>query len=232
VLGIGVLASTYGWRDPNRRDYTVRIKLNDGADLGLKPSMRCSAQIHLGRVESALFVPIQAVFRSGGRAFVYVPQDGGYAQRQVELGRVSELNVEILSGLNEGETVLLRSPAPEEIVAKLPPPPEGASAAADEEPEDEQAIEIGQPMKPESATEGGQGETGGGREGRPDGDGRRGRPEGSDGRRRPSGNQPGAQQPAGSGNAQGGDGHRSRTGGDTTAEKPAETPAAPSGKSE
>lgn len=122
VMSIGVLAEGGGWRDPNRRDYTVRIALTDANGLGLKPSMRCKAEIHVGRVDEALHVPIQAVFRTGPLAYVYVPDGSGFSQKKVGVGRSSELYIECLSGLNEGETVLLREPQPEEIIARLEVP--------------------------------------------------------------------------------------------------------------
>src|SRR5690606_8792992 len=115
VLSIGVLAESGGWRDPNRRDYTVRVLLENGADLGLKPAMRCRANIYVDRVEDSLHVPVQAVFRNGPLAYVYVPQDGGYAQRKVAIGRASELYIEIKDGVNEGDLVLLYEPANKEI---------------------------------------------------------------------------------------------------------------------
>lgn len=115
VHGVSVLAETGGWRDPNRRDYTVRVELQADPKLGLKPSMRCKAEILLDRVTDALSVPIQAVFRQGPTAHVYVPASGGYATRNVELGRASELEVEVLAGLEEGEMVLLREPRREEL---------------------------------------------------------------------------------------------------------------------
>jgi hypothetical protein len=119
VLEIGVLAESGGWRDPNRRDYTVTVQLTDGNELGLKPSMRCKADIFVGRVEDAIHVPLQAVFREGPNAYVYVPQGSGFAQRAVDVGRTSGLQAEIVSGLNEGDVVLLREPKPQEIVARL-----------------------------------------------------------------------------------------------------------------
>jgi len=122
VLSVGVLAESGGWRDPNRRDYTVKILLKDGYDLGLKPSMRCTAEIYVGRVSDALHIPIQAVFRNGPLNYVYVPQGGGYAQKQVTVGRSSELYIEVKEGLSEGDIVLLREPATEEIVYRLPTP--------------------------------------------------------------------------------------------------------------
>jgi multidrug efflux pump subunit AcrA (membrane-fusion protein) len=80
VIEIGVLAETGGWRDPNRRDYTVTIQLSDGNELGLKPSMRCKSEIYVGRVDDVIHVPLQAVFREGPAAYVYVPRDSGFAQ--------------------------------------------------------------------------------------------------------------------------------------------------------
>ncbi len=119
VIEVGVLAESGGWRDPNRRDYSIRILLHDASGYGLKPSMRCKAEINIGEVNDALCVPIQSVFHEGPVSYVYVPQASGYEQKQVSIGRVSELNVEIISGLTEGEVVLLREPSLSEIVAKL-----------------------------------------------------------------------------------------------------------------
>ena len=120
VLSVGVLAESGGWRDPTRRDYSVRIQLADGANLGLKPSMRCKADIYVSRVDEALFIPIQAVFRKGAVAFVYVPEGSGYGERRVELGRSSELYIEITDGLEEGDVVLLRKPATDRIRSQIP----------------------------------------------------------------------------------------------------------------
>ena len=130
VFSIGVLAESGGWRDPNRRDYTVKVLLTDIGGLGLKPSMRCKAEIYVGLVEDAVYVPLQAVFREGTGAYVYVPDGGGYAQRRVSLGKASGLHVEITTGLDSGETVLLREPAVREIVARLEdePPLDGQAA--------------------------------------------------------------------------------------------------------
>jgi multidrug resistance efflux pump len=119
VTEIGVLAESGGWRDPNRRDYTVTIQLTDGNELGLKPSMRCKSEIYVGRVDDVLHVPLQAIFREGPAAYVYVPQGSGFAQHQVEIGKASGLHAEITTGLDEGDVVLLREPRPREIVARL-----------------------------------------------------------------------------------------------------------------
>lgn len=134
VLNVGVMAESGGWRDPNRRDYTVRILLKNGNDLGLKPSMRCTARIQVGRVHDALHVPIQAVFRDGAVAFAYVPQGRGFAQRAITVGRASELYAEILEGLSEGEVVLLREPGADEIVSRIEIPQD---RKRDDDPDDD-----------------------------------------------------------------------------------------------
>ncbi len=137
VISIGVLAESGGWRDPNRRDYTVKVLLTGIDGLGLKPSMRCKAEIYVGTVEDAIYVPLQAVYREGTDAFVYVPDSAGYSQRRIALGKASGLHVEITDGLDQGEIVLLREPKPREIVARLQdnPTPEGQAALGRPEPD-------------------------------------------------------------------------------------------------
>ena len=119
VTTVSVLAASGGWRDPNRREYTVKTALTADPSMGLKPAMRCKAEILLGRVEDAINVPVQAIFRQGPVAFVYVQDGAGFAQRQVELGRASELLVEVKKGVEPGSKVLLREPKAFEITSKL-----------------------------------------------------------------------------------------------------------------
>lgn len=119
VLGVGVLAESGGWRDPNRRDYTVRIAVSADLEMGLKPSMRCRAEIEIGSVQDAVHVPIQSVFRDGRLAYVWQSTAGGFEPVPVQLGRASELMIEVRGGLQEGEQVLLRSPRPEEVVRSI-----------------------------------------------------------------------------------------------------------------
>ncbi|HRQ71870.1 MAG TPA: efflux RND transporter periplasmic adaptor subunit [Phycisphaerales bacterium] len=117
VESIGVLAETGGWRDPNRREYSVRVGLDvDNAAGELKPSMRAESELTLGRVENALAVPVQAVFSDGPVRFVYVPRGSRYERTPVRVGRVSDTLAEIAAGLTEGQQVLLREPSPGEVL--------------------------------------------------------------------------------------------------------------------
>lgn len=123
VETIGVLAEqTSRWMDPNLREYTVRIALDrealsSGKGADLKPSMRCEAEITLGRVTDALTVPVQAVFNEGPVRFVHVQEANSsqFVRRPVLLGQRSDRFAEVRAGLNVGERVLARRPAPNEV---------------------------------------------------------------------------------------------------------------------
>jgi HlyD family secretion protein len=120
VTNIGILAESSGWRDPNLREYTVKLGLQAVEGVELKPSMRCEAEIIMGNVQDALAVPIQAVHNDGMLRFVMVETDGSskYTRRPVRLGRVSESMGEVVAGLNAGERVLLRKATPGETLDK------------------------------------------------------------------------------------------------------------------
>jgi len=115
VISIAVMAEESGWMNPDLREYTVRAALPENMK-DLKPAMRCTTEIIVGRVEDKLAVPIQAVFADGNERFVYIEQPGGVARQTVETGRASETFVEITSGLETGQRVLLRAPEPNEVV--------------------------------------------------------------------------------------------------------------------
>lgn len=126
VLIVGVLAEDGGWRDPNRRDYTVTVRLDGEDGLGLKPSMRCKGRIYIDRAEDVLFVPVHAVAREGMQPYVWLRDGSGYRQHPVSIGESSELYVVIKEGLEEGDLVLLREPDPGSVTERFD---EGSSGA-------------------------------------------------------------------------------------------------------
>jgi HlyD family secretion protein len=119
VLNIGILAEASGWRDPNLREYTVKLTITNPDKVELKPSMRCEAEIIMGNVDNALALPIQAVHNDGMLRFVYVqakPGSSEYVRRPVKLGRISESLAEVAAGVKDGERVLLRKPGAGEVL--------------------------------------------------------------------------------------------------------------------
>ncbi|MBC7834117.1 MAG: hypothetical protein H7Y88_03330 [Phycisphaerales bacterium] len=118
VLSKGVLAESGGWRDPNLREYTVKVALDGIDDAALKPSMRCEAEIKLAHVADAVAVPLQAVFNEGPLRYVYMPSGNRYTKKAVKVGRRSDRFIEIVTGAEPGERVLLRQPAAGEVLDK------------------------------------------------------------------------------------------------------------------
>ena len=101
--------------------YPITVRLDgDGTELarqGLRPGMNVSATIIGQSVENALCVPVGAVSR-GNKLLVAAPgalaEDGTTVldptkteERQVALGASDDSYVQILSGLSQGETVLV-----------------------------------------------------------------------------------------------------------------------------
>ncbi len=68
---------------------------------------RVDVSIQLWRDENALQVPVSALFRSNGDWTVFVVSEGVAALRPVEIGRRNATAAQILSGLDEGDTVIL-----------------------------------------------------------------------------------------------------------------------------
>jgi Cu(I)/Ag(I) efflux system membrane fusion protein len=90
------------------RTLTVRVELQNRGGR-LRPGM--FATLHLGgEARPALFVPSEAVIRTGRRAVVMLAGDAGrYQPVEVRLGREDGDRTEILAGLNEGQKVVASS---------------------------------------------------------------------------------------------------------------------------
>lgn len=114
VRNVGVMAEQNGFGS-QVREYTIRLLIDGSNEWDLKPSMRCKADILLGRVEQVLAAPIQAVFVERGKSYVWVPSGALWKKQPVTVGRNSETMIEIKSGLDSGAVVLLREPTPGEI---------------------------------------------------------------------------------------------------------------------
>ncbi len=71
------------------------------------PNMAASASIIIEVKDSVLFVPSLAIQKQAGQSTVVVLENGKERQKIVEVGISSETQVEIISGLSEGEEVVI-----------------------------------------------------------------------------------------------------------------------------
>lgn len=138
----GKVAAVLPTTQADSRTLTVRVELpNRGGRL--RPGM--FATVHLGgEAHSALFVPSEAVIRTGKRALVMVAGDGGRFQPvEVQLGREDAGRTEILAGLSEGQEVVASGQFlidSEASLAGVQVRPIGATAAAPPPPKSQPAL--------------------------------------------------------------------------------------------
>ncbi len=93
--------------DPASRSFTVKIDLPDGQKSNLRSGLFGRARFATGRRKS-LTVPRQAIIERGQLTGVYVIDDTGIARlRLIKTGKSAGDRVEILSGLVEGERIVI-----------------------------------------------------------------------------------------------------------------------------
>jgi HlyD family secretion protein len=97
------------WMNPDLKIYPTDIYLDD-SDGALRTGMSCKADIIIAQYDDAVYVPVQSVLRVGGKHTVFVVQDGQVMERNVEVGMDDNNMICVLSGLEEGEVVLMTPP--------------------------------------------------------------------------------------------------------------------------
>lgn len=94
------------------------------AATGPKPGMTASLNIVTARAENVLMVPNRAIFTQGGKKVVNIMVNGKPTPVEVETGLSNSTMTEIISGLKEGDEVVVSS-APTNVVSPLTGPRPG-----------------------------------------------------------------------------------------------------------
>lgn len=110
VTNVAEVANAGGWWSSDVKEFKVEVALVDGREL--RPGFSCRAEIVTDAIASALYVPVNAVFREGDAFYVYPATLGSHGARtEVKIGRSSVQFVEILDSLKAGTKVYLNPPA-------------------------------------------------------------------------------------------------------------------------
>lgn len=96
-------------KDFDMKVFKVIIHL-DHTDEGLKPAMTSNNDIVLAKSDSAISVPLNAVFSENGTKYVYLVSNEGPQKQMIVTGLDNEKFVLVESGLSEGDKVLLEAP--------------------------------------------------------------------------------------------------------------------------
>ncbi|MEZ6051882.1 MAG: HlyD family efflux transporter periplasmic adaptor subunit [Planctomycetaceae bacterium] len=91
------------------KEYDVTVRLVGPSDQleGLMPGLNAKVDIHVAERRDCLHIPAQSVVEIAGELVVFVNTDQGIEHRQIQVGMKSDTGVEVLSGLQQGEEVLL-----------------------------------------------------------------------------------------------------------------------------
>jgi multidrug efflux pump subunit AcrA (membrane-fusion protein) len=104
VARIGRTVMQRSWRTP-LKGYRVEIALEKTDATFMRPAMRFRGEIETGRIPGVLLVPRDAVFLRDTGPVVWVRRGLGWREVTVSLGRSNRAQVEVVSGLDEGEKV-------------------------------------------------------------------------------------------------------------------------------
>jgi HlyD family secretion protein len=102
VARIGRTVMQRSWRTP-LKGYRVEIALEKTDPTFMRPAMRFRGEIETGRVPRVLLVPREVVFLRDGGPVVWARRGLAWREVKVALGRSNRTQVEVVSGLDEGE---------------------------------------------------------------------------------------------------------------------------------
>lgn len=110
--GGGAQNAPGGFTQQQRENATLPSPPDVGSDIDilLRPGLLADAEVIVELLENVVYVPYQAVFDTTQGPIVYLWNGRMLEPRPVELGKRSESQVVILSGLEEGDQIGLQSP--------------------------------------------------------------------------------------------------------------------------
>jgi len=115
-----------GEQRPNSDAKVFEVKVEvEQSDSTLRPGMTTGNAIETLRLDTALYVPLEALGSEGGVPFVYKQSGGRVGKQEVVTGAMNDDEVVIVRGLEEGDRVLLSPPQDHERLklARLSPAP-------------------------------------------------------------------------------------------------------------
>ena len=95
--------------EEQRVNVVVDLEPNQPEAVNLGDGFRVEIRIVLWSKDDVLKLPVSSLFRRGDNWQVFVLSEGRALLRPVELGRRNGLEAELLSGVSEGDTVMIHA---------------------------------------------------------------------------------------------------------------------------
>jgi RND family efflux transporter MFP subunit len=99
----------HGWLSAGVRVYSTNVEI-DGAYDFIRPGMSAKVEILIEELTDVMILPIQVVANRAGRKVCYIATPQGPKEREVKTGAFNDTFVQIISGVQVGEEVLLTPP--------------------------------------------------------------------------------------------------------------------------
>jgi RND family efflux transporter MFP subunit len=93
------------------RTFEVRVRLKEMPP-AIKPGMSAEVEVIVDKADNILIVPSQAMMERDGKIFVYVVKDSKAKLVPVKTGRSNWTYTEVLSGVKEGDEVIINPDTP------------------------------------------------------------------------------------------------------------------------
>lgn len=103
----GVVEAVAAGSNPATGSFPIVVSFRNGFDGRVKSGMSASVSIRARATDPAIVIPTAALVRRGSRFAAFVDEAGKAAVRELSLGRRSGVRVEVLSGLAEGESLVV-----------------------------------------------------------------------------------------------------------------------------
>jgi len=101
--------SDRNWANPDLKVYATEITIAETIE-GIKPGVSAKVEIVIEELTDVLTVPIQAVTTADGKQLCYRSNGGELKPLPVEVGKFNTKYIEIKSGLEEGQEIILNPP--------------------------------------------------------------------------------------------------------------------------
>ncbi len=97
------------WPNRDLKEYATVVKLTDPVEKvrKLKPGLSAEVIIKVDYIPSCLYVPVQTVVTIGSKQYAFPIIDGKLTTQELKIGTTNDIHLEILSGLKEGDEVVM-----------------------------------------------------------------------------------------------------------------------------
>lgn len=99
--------SNRNWMSGGVKEYTTVVAIEKMPTEEIRPGMTAETKILVDELKDVLVVPVQTVAQHRGKFYAYVVTPKGAERREVKAGESNDLQVQVLEGLKEDESVAL-----------------------------------------------------------------------------------------------------------------------------